>query len=178
MNYKRLKYKIFLLLMAFVCAVSMPASLQAAEGNYKVKAVFLFKFFRYISWPPETGTDKTICVYGHNPFGETLDYIIKTKLSSGEYKVNYMDDVSQIGQCQLVFVSQSVKDKFSTVLKTIGDHKGILLVSDIKGFAHKGGGIEFVDHPKKIGLLLNVNAFNEAGLNASSKLMKIVETVE
>lgn len=177
MNYMRQKYKIFILLAGLLCGVLTAADVQAAEGNYKVKAVFLFKFFRYISWPPGGDDKKTICVYGGNPFGETLDYIIKTKLSADEYQVNYISDVSEAGGCQLIFVNKA-QDEINDLLAIVKKQKAVLTVSDMKGFAHWGGGIEFVDHPNKIGLLLNINVFREAGLNASSKLMKIVETVE
>ncbi|MBL4802180.1 MAG: YfiR family protein [Emcibacter sp.] len=177
MTYKMCKNKVISLFMALVCGILTCTNLQAAEGNYKVKAVFLFKFFKYISWPDGAGMEKTICVYGQNPFGKSLDYIIKNKLSSAEYKVNYIDDVAEVKGCRLLFIGKS-QDKVATVLAAIKQEEGILSVSDINGFARKGGGIEFVDHPNKIGLLLNVSAFTHAGLNASSKLMKIVKTVQ
>lgn len=139
MKYIMQKYKIFILLMALSCSILTIGHTQAADGNYKVKAVFLFKFFKYIDWPPETADQKTICIYGGNPFGGTLDYITKTKLTSGEYKVHYIDDVKELDDCQLVFVNKSVK-RVDVLFTSIENKPGILMVSDMNDFAHMGGG--------------------------------------
>lgn len=157
--------------------LAVPVASYADTKNYQVKAVFLFKFFKYITWPD--GTDyKTICVYGANPFGTTLDYIIKNKFSNAGYKVRYVNSGASLERCNIIFINESSTSNLQQTLGKLQAHKGILTVSDANGFARLGGGIEFVDNPTKIGLLLNTDAFNSMGLSASSKLMKVVETIE
>ncbi len=155
----------------------LPAEAYAQEKTYKIKAVFLFKFFKYIQWPEGQDVNKVICVYGANSFGNALDYIVQSKFAAAGYAVRYIDDTHTIGGCALLFIGHEEAENIPTVLTQMQYQTGLLTVSDHKGFAKQGGGIEFVNTPKKIVLLLNTESFKRHGLVANSKLMQIVKTV-
>lgn len=169
-------YRIILIL-TLICLGSFSTEAQSAsadEQSYKVKAVFLFKFFKYISWPDNAASENIVCVYGRNPFGDTLDYILTNKIKSSKYSVVYINKPSQISQCKIMFVSSSEANNIPEAT----NNAGVLTVSDIRGFARKGGAIEIANNDNKIELYLNRKTLGKLGLTASSKLMKIVEIVE
>ncbi|MFN8929847.1 MAG: YfiR/HmsC family protein, partial [Alphaproteobacteria bacterium] len=63
-----------LALVTLVITLAGDGAGHADPRTNKIQAVFLFKFFDYITWPD--GADKkTICTYGGNPFGVLLDKI-------------------------------------------------------------------------------------------------------
>jgi YfiR/HmsC-like len=55
--------------------------------EYQVKAAFLYNFGKFVEWPSqafERPKDPiTICVLGHNPFGNALDQVIRGKTIDG-----------------------------------------------------------------------------------------------
>ena len=84
----------------------MAASLQAgADGTpideYQLKAVFLFNFAKFVEWPPRAFGDArdpfTICVWGDNPFGSSLDAIVhgKTVANRPIFRITPPDYVSR-----------------------------------------------------------------------------------
>src|SRR5580704_16994746 len=56
-------------------------------GEYRVKAVFLYNFARFIDWPAEAfqKSDElfSICVLGEDPFGQALDDEVAGKTIGG-----------------------------------------------------------------------------------------------
>ena len=74
------------------------------------------------------------------------------------------------------FVSSSEADHIADVLRRVAD-KPVLTVSDIDGFAARGGILNFVLRDKKIRFVINVQAADRAGLKLSSRLLKLAEIV-
>ena len=169
-----MKSIVYATMLFAILLASYPALAQ--EKGDQVRAVFLFNFFKYITWP-QNGDEKTLCVYGHNPFGNILDYIAEKKFSKAGYRIAYIKNVSASTQCSIAFISAKESKNADRLIKA-SSGTSLLTVSDAKGFATRGGGIEFVNKPGKIELVLNTKTFENAGLKASSKLMKIVKTVK
>jgi len=57
------------------------ASGAAPAPEYQVKAAYLFNFGQFVEWPPEVWTTPNapfaICVVGDDPFGRTLDDVVR-----------------------------------------------------------------------------------------------------
>ena len=55
--------------------------------EYQVKAAFLYNFAKFVEWPSQafqTSKDPiTVCVLGHNPFGNALEDVIRGKSIEG-----------------------------------------------------------------------------------------------
>ena len=53
----------------------------AALSEYQVKAVFLFNFGQFVEWPAQVYDTPqapfVICVVGEDPFGKTLDDVVR-----------------------------------------------------------------------------------------------------
>lgn len=161
-----------------VCALFFSSNSYAeASQQYKVKGVFLFKFYNYISW--EHGNLHEICVFGNNPFGGTLEHIAQKKYSDKNINIRYLDKVQDLTSCGVVFIHKSARSSLGDILDTTNQqNSGILTVSDLRGFARQGGAIELADHPKKIAILLNPSTFDTVGVRANSKLLKVAKIVK
>src|SRR3954463_9295730 len=77
-----------------------------AEGQpideYHLKAAFLYNFIRFVDWPSEafkTPNDPfTICVLGHDPFGQALNDAVAGKVVAGRsVTVRVIPDVQRGG---------------------------------------------------------------------------------
>src|SRR3954451_21787561 len=55
--------------------------------EYHLKAAFLYNFVKFVDWPPEAfktpGEPITICVLGHDPFGQSLNDAVAGKVVGG-----------------------------------------------------------------------------------------------
>lgn len=156
------------------------ASQSAEAPEYQVKAVFLFNFAQFVDWPRAASPDSAplvIGILGNDPFGRVLDATVRGEHLGGRpFAVRRFARVEDIGACDILFISQSVGSQVEAILADLGN-RAILTVSDISGFASRGGMIHFVTDRNRIRLKINVDAAREARLTISSKLLRLAEIV-
>ena len=169
-----------LLSLVLICKTTAYANDQPLE--YKVKAVYLYNFTKFVSWPDTTLPGDTkilnICVLGKNPFGPLLEPITHMKTQDRTITIENIEDVRALEKksCPILFISASEQDAVAELLlKTAQMH--ILTVSDIDGFARHGGIIGFVVKEDKVSLEINLSAARQAGLTISAKLLEIATVI-
>jgi len=159
-----------------------------AFNEYKVKALFLYNFVKYIEWPGEKSVAQThtanICIIGRDPFGSELD--ILKKASSAQLTFNVKRDISEseIPSCHVLFISTSEEGNVSSVLSRAKTHT-VLTVSEIGGFADHGGIIEMVKTQENIGLFtknkinlrINLKTAERENLRIDAQLLEIASEV-
>jgi hypothetical protein len=163
------KVLILLLLLA--------APLRAQAPEYDLKAAFLFNFAKFVDWPPSAFAGEraplTICVYGEDPFGPTLDAVVQNeRVGERSLLVQRPDSIDDLGECHVLFVSRSEKDRLGEVMSQVKG-KPVLTVADTDGFLRAGGVINFVLEGKKVRFLIDQEAAERSGLRISSKLMRL-----
>jgi YfiR/HmsC-like len=177
--------KLLLNHIVLYCAVfltaTQPAGAQAVTPvAYQVKAVFLYNFCQFTDWPAESFVSPesplVIAVLGPNPFGNYLEETIAGEKANGHpLVIRYFKEINDISNCHILFVNPAVKIK---EVITAVNGRTILTVSDADVFAKAGGMIEFFMAGNKIRFKINVKAAKAAGLNISSKLLRLAEIVE
>jgi len=72
-----------LYLMSLFGTVLLSQAGEPAFDEYQVKAAFLYNFAKFVEWPPGTFANSSdpigICIVGQNPFGSTLEDMVKGK---------------------------------------------------------------------------------------------------
>jgi hypothetical protein len=163
------KVLILLLLLA--------APLRAQAPEYDLKAAFLFNFAKFVDWPPSAFAGEraplTICVFGEDPFGPTLDEVVQgERVGERSLLVQRPDSVDDLGECHVLFVCRSEKDRLGEVMAEV-EGKPVLTVADTDGFLRAGGVINFVLEASKVRFLIDQEAAERSGLRISSKLMRL-----
>lgn len=166
--------------LVVICKTSACAEDQPLE--YKVKAVYLYNFTKFVSWPetalPGDSEILNICILGKNPFGSLLEPITHIQTQARTIAIEDIEDVLALEKksCPILFISASEQGKVTELLrKTAKMH--ILTVSDMDGFAHHGGIIGFVVKEDKVHLEINLSAARQAGLTISAKLLEIATVI-
>ena len=166
-----------LLLTLFVS--NAPATEFSAD---EVKAVYLFNFTSFISWPDDTFSEEsapfTYCSMNNTsaviePLAEIL---LGETVGSRAVQYKTISNLSKLKNCQVLYIDQHQKVDVTQILAAIADAP-VLTVSDINGFAEQGGGIEFSAKAGRIKLLINLLKIKESRLNVSSKLLRIAELI-
>jgi hypothetical protein len=179
---------------------------DAANLEYQLKAAFLYNFMKFIEWPDSSssaGADEAakkeaivLAVLGEDLFGKHLDDLTKKVIKDRPIRVIRIEGFEQyqkthpkatleeyfqeqqktIEGCRLLFVSRSEEKWMSEILTFTGKMRGIT-VSDMAGFASKGGLIEFVMDENKIRFDINVLSAEQKGLKVSSQLLQLAKNV-
>ena len=169
------------LLLALAAVARTAEGQQTRASEYDVKAVYLFNFSKFVAWPqPPAGIEEpsfAICVLGKDPFGAALDRILAGERIAGISVVaRRVGQPQEASSCRVVFISSSEENRLRQVLAIL--HKtAALTVSDIPGFAERGGMIEFVLQGGRVRFEVNLASALQAGLTLSSELLKVAVAV-
>lgn len=152
---------------------------QAHPTESQVKAAYIFNFGKFVHWqarPSDSGSFD-ICVIGKNPFGSALAATVSgEKLDGKDIRVRNVFSLPDAARCRILFVSSSEKSRLKPIL-AMAKQSNLLTVSDMSGFAQRGGMIELVTLRDRIRFQVNVGAISDAGLTVSSELLKVAVKV-
>lgn len=202
-NDNLLKYTLLIVVLIGILLGMIPVAYAAGSSykEYDIKAAFIYNFMKFVSWPGEDeeggekvdeNTDEPIIIglIGENPFGKSMDAILKKKILGREivlyeltgYEEGYdgqsgkYSDVDRLEECRLLFVSSSEKKHVSEIIEMV-KRKNVLTVSETNGFLDDGGIINFVTHKNKIRFEINVITAKEADLKIRSQLLRLAKKV-
>ena len=155
---------------------------QAKPSEYKVKAIYLYNFGKFVQWPEARATREQpgpflICVLGKDPFGSLLESTIKGEDVNGmNLSAKRVSNAADTAGCRILFISSSEADRVGKILEELHS-KPILTVSDIANFCDRGGMIQFELKEEKVRFAVNMTAAEKAGLTLSSQLVKVATSV-
>jgi len=176
------------------CCRLATASDTPELSEYQVKALYLYNFTKFIDWPSNnfTAADAPIVIgiMGEDPFGKTLDDLVKGEVVRGHpLVIKRLNPGEDWRGCHVLFISHFDKEQLSSLLQQIKGNP-VLTVSDSSGFAEQGGIINFVIVQEKVTveekvivqekvkLEINPDAATAVGLQISSKLLKLAQIVK
>jgi hypothetical protein len=168
--------------VAFVLSSSWLVHAQSARPrDYEVKAVYLYNFGRFATWPPTVAAADDsvfpVCVLGRDPFGASLDAALAGETIGGKRVVaRRLTKPQDAVGCRILFVSASEEAEWLHILKVI-DSTSMLTVSDMPQFVARGGMIQFVFQDNRVRFEVNLAAAEQASLTLSSDLLKVATAV-
>lgn len=158
---------------------SMLSQAQSPTAVNQVKAVFLFNFTQFVTWPSfsfnGSNAPFVIGVLGNDPFGRYLDKVVEGEQVDGHpIIVKRYDEAGEVKDCHILFINNSNP---AAVLKEVSN-QATLTVGDAENFARRGGMIRFYVENNKIRLQINARAAKEASLSISSKLLRLANVID
>ncbi len=171
--------------LAFAPAVR--AEQDVKTKTLKVKAAYVFNFAKFTTWPDRAFDHKkaplVIGVLDDEPFTRILDATVRgMSVSKRAVKIRRLslkkrDDWAKFSQCHVLYVGQSARQRLGDILGAVAETP-VLVVSDIRNFATRGGMIGLMYEAGRVGFEVNRKALEQTGLRASSKLLKHATIVE
>lgn len=170
--------KIGLLAVLLISAILAKAQTAPSTIN-QVKAVFLYNFTQFVTWPPEafagSNSPFVIGVLGNNPFGPYLEKVVEGETVAGRsIVIRYYTEANQVRNCQLLFINKENPREALTELAG----NAILTVGDRESFIRSGGMISFYLDKNKIRFYINTKNAKAANINISSKLLRLANVIE
>lgn len=173
-----------LILLAFLLFVTQSASAQS-DGSaieYKVKAVVLFNFAKYVHWPEKTFSSPTqpiqVCIIGKSPFGDVFQSADAPKeaqerpLKVVELSANAT--AKEVESCQIAYWTEVGEKGAKANLAGFKDH-ATLTVSDTES---DDALVSFFLEDGKVRFKIKHKTAKGLGLDISSQLLKLAELDE
>ncbi|MES9950024.1 MAG: YfiR family protein [Candidatus Thiodiazotropha sp.] len=153
---------------------------QQGEENL-LKAAFIFNFAKFARWPDgiwsEDRPSLVICSIGYDELANTLTRLNGRTLREHPVQIMQKQETDQLDVCHVLYLASSLKYEaieITDLLKV----KPILTISEIPGFAESGGMIELYQKDGRIRFKVNLHITREAGLDLSSRLLKLATVVD
>jgi hypothetical protein len=164
------------LAVIFVAEALAPSAAFAQASDAAVKAAFLPRFARYVTWPPamvpKNGDPFVLCVIGDDPFGRALDQAANGQSVDGRrIIVKRLSTPAGAGACHVAFIGGTNGQPAGQVLAAIG-RKPILTVTDARDGGQRGL-VHFSVVGGRVRFFIDQAAAQKRGLTISSRLLAL-----
>lgn len=173
-----------IVLFFFFLSISVQGFSQA--NIYVLKAVYLEKFSRFVTWPEEclmNDPDKPfiISVIGKTPLADNLEqiYFIQ-KINNKKVIIKRISNLYEIENSHILVIAETEKKNLQNIL-TLTKNLPILTISETPSFSEKGVLINFYEENNKLRFEINESAVLRSPLQMSFYLLnsaKIVNPVK
>jgi len=170
------RWRILARVAAAASALMLGAPAAAAPTDTAVKAAFLPRFARYVTWPasamPRAGDPFVLCVIGGDPFGAALDDAARSQFVDGRrIVIRRMDSVAGSEICQIAFVQGNKVQSPGQLMTALG-RKPVLTVTDASIGAQRGI-IHFAVVGGRVRFFIDQSSATRHGLSISSRLLAL-----
>ena len=173
----RLLVTITLLLLPWLSPCAYGDNQQSDENL--LKAVFIYNFAKFTRWPDhkqiENGSLK-ICSFGEDELTQALLRLDGRTIRDHPVAIEQRLDSLGLDSCHVLYLARSAMDQFVGITDSLRSEP-VLTVSEIPEFSELGGMIELYHFDGKIRFKINLQAVRDAGLDLSSRLLKLAVIV-
>jgi hypothetical protein len=161
------------------CSPDLITAQSTTQSEYKVKAIFLYNFTRFIDWPSNAFASNDepfkIGIVGTDPFGVYLEEVVRgEKVSGRPIVVERYKNVREIKNCHMLYINVTNQKDIKNILAAVGEKK-TLTMSENPEFVKWGGMIRIYSDDNKIRIQINDAAARKAGIKISAKLLNVAE---
>ena len=151
-----------------------PAAAQASETA--VKAAFLPRFARYVTWPPNArpngGQPYILCVIGADPFGSALDQAARSQSVDGHrIVVRRLSSAAGAQACHIAFVAGGRTEPAGQLLAALS-RMPVLTVTDARNSSQRGM-VHFSIVSGRVRFFIDEADAARRGLTISSRLLAL-----
>lgn len=150
------------------------------DVNAKVKAIFLYNFSKYITWPEKMASGRfKIAIYGNYP--ALKDELVKMsrvkRRGDRSFEILSFDEVGDIVNTHILFVVKEKGKDIDAVTRKL-KKSSTLVVTEGEGLINRGAHINLYYENNKQKLEVNLSNFVNRGLVISEELISISKVVD
>jgi hypothetical protein len=168
----------FLLGLLLLAGISTQAC-RAELSELQVKSAYVFNFIKFVEWPAgaiKEGDKLRLCVIGNDNLHTSLSALNGRKAGGYELQIIHTDDSKVWNSCRVLYIGENEQRRLVPVLKSLGNAP-VLTISDIQGFAERGGGIGLLYRNDKMLFEVNLASTRKAGLRLSSQMLNLATNI-
>ncbi len=177
-----LRFRAWLAATVTAFAVWLSAPLAQAGDTNSIKADMLCNMAKFVQWPDAVMVQNKgqliVTILGEDDLAGTIANVLSQRNVNGKpVYVRFARRVQDIHGSQIVYIAASEMahaDEITAALKGAP----VLTLSDVEGFAAKGGMMDFSGAPPRIRFEVSLARAEQAGLRISSRLLAIAKVVD
>jgi hypothetical protein len=168
-----------LLLAILLLAVFGVQTGHAELSELQVKSAYVFNFIKFVEWPEESikrSRKIRLCVIGNDRLHTSLAALEGRKV--GEYAIQVVPHTGNeiLNTCHVLFIGDQEQRRLVTIIKSLGDAP-VLTISDIPGFAERGGSIGLINRNDKMLFEVNLASTRKAELRLSGQMLNLAANI-
>jgi hypothetical protein len=170
-----------ILLCTSAMATAAPLTANDGQGasQFALEAAYIYNFIQFMEWPGgKKGAPADILVSGDELVRSAMQKVAAEANRTGHMRLRIDPCVrlSCLGRPQVVFIGS---DQQPHLQQWLDRTKGlpVLTVSDIPGFAERGGMIELVRRQDRLTFRINRKAIESSGLYVSAQLLQLGDVI-
>ena len=167
-----MRHRAAILALALATALPAPSGASAQVSETAVKAAFIPKFARYVSWPASAAAANgplVICIIGEDPFGRSLDQAAASQSVDGRpFVVKRFAAPAGASGCAIAFVDTN---RTGEALASLG-RQPVLTVTDARNSGDRGV-IHFAVVGGRVRFFIDNAQAQARGLTISSRLLAL-----
>jgi hypothetical protein len=161
---------------------TQPAPVHAAPvyPEEAVKAVFLYRFADYVTWPASSidNPQFTIAVLGADNVAEQLkEYLREHPVQGRPARVASIKGIGQLSDAQMLYIGPGFTGKLSVLIDALKD-RPVLVVTDQPGALEQGSTVNFLIEQQRVRFEISTAAAKRSGLLIGSGLLAVAERVK
>ena len=156
----------------------MPTLANAKNiSEYRIKAAFIYNFAKFTQWPDQDD-ELRICIYGDDPFGQSIDALTGKQNNRRTVKIIRTKLIEEIRSCHIAYLNIIPPERrlYLQALDKI-DGTNVLTISDAKDVIEFGVMIGLMIHDEKIAFEINHTAAKASDINISAKLLRLAKRI-
>jgi hypothetical protein len=152
------------------------------QREYELKAGVLYHIIEYVEWPSgsfvagQTEPVLQIGLVGQIPFAAALEVLNGKTIQGRKLVVKQLSGTDAAADCQVLFIGASEKPRLEEIVAKVKD-RPILTVSEVEGFAERGGMVNLIAGQNRIVMEINRQVAGQARLSISSQLLKLAKVL-
>ncbi len=163
------------LLLLLGAQPSVADSVTEAE----VKLALVYNMTRFVSWPDTAGSEEfELCLAGESAYEIADENLTGRKIGDRDIRVSLLvEGADSADSCDLVYVSHDEADRARVLLERF-EGLPVLMVSDAPAFIEEGGMVGLSIDDGRVGMKINVAAYESVGLTISSQLLELAQVID
>ena len=169
-------------LLCFVCLVTTAQtstnSGQVQPNVADLKAVFIYNFAKYVTWPHPNQGPVRIGVIGESPVLPPLEEVCSSaKLRGRDIQLRRFHSPDEIDNCQILFICADQEQQLDRILLRV-KNAPVLTIGEVEGLAAKGTLLSFRLVGGHVRFEASMKAIQQSGLQVSSQLLRLAIVVD
>ena len=166
-----------LICLGFACCWAGEASAQFTSREAKLRAAYIYKFTKYVSWPETAFADNNrfvIGVVGKSQLDASLRQIAATKRAANR-KIEFrtIRSATEAPTCHLIYVSSTATTNELSVLQGIPAEAPVLVIGEAYSPQQTTFGASFFVQNNLLNVNFYSNRLNTRGLGVRAQLLRL-----
>lgn len=166
------------LLICWTAPLASSPSLALAQSHDErvVRAAYVYNLLQYIDWPDQK-SDLVIGFEGDPAIGDVLQALLNGRTSNARrIRVVMFPAPEELRNCSILYLSDGSTREGRQALDNL-QGKTVLTIGETDPFARAGGMVALVNTGDHIGIEVNLDAIQHAGIRISSRVLNLATIV-